>query len=51
MCQRESVNEGFLIGCEVLLGHAAAPPRVTIDANALNGDIPDLLAKGDAPRM
>jgi len=27
MCQRESVNEGFLIGSEVLLGHATAPQR------------------------
>jgi len=27
MCQRELVNEGFLIGSEVFLGLAAAPQR------------------------
>ena len=27
MCQRELVNEGFLIGSEVLLGHGTAPQR------------------------
>jgi hypothetical protein len=27
MCHRQSVNEGFLIGREVLLGHAIAPQR------------------------
>src|SRR5687767_14384965 len=34
VCQRELVNEGFLIGCEVFLGHGNAPQRVTIAASA-----------------
>ena len=34
MCQRELVNEGFLIGCEVLLGRGIAPQRISCAGTA-----------------